>query len=152
MLKVPECGNADGVVQVSLTALIVRLAGRSKGRNLSWKSARWRRLIRSTGRRCPTANLIDLFLQQVSVRRGDLECVHARVIAQDKAEISRPDYMLHEHARGPGLLVKNPGHTCASIEQHANIEDHIAVVSKELNGLLLPVFQHSEFHLIELAG
>ena len=79
-------------------------------------------------------------------------CVHTRVIAQDKAEIGGPDYMFHEHAGGGGLLVKNPGHTCAGIEQHANVEHHIAMVGKEFDGLLLPIFEHPEFSLVKLAG
>src|SRR5207237_6590674 len=111
MLKVAKGRNANGIIEVRLTVLVDGLSGRPDGGNLSGKSSRRGRLVRSTNRRRPSANLIDLFLQQRSVGRGNLQCIHARVIAQDKAEISRPDYMFHEHASGPGLLVKNPGHT-----------------------------------------
>jgi hypothetical protein len=49
---------------------------RSHGRNLSRKSSR-RRLIRNTNRRCPTADLIDFFLQQLSVVRGRVSAVES---------------------------------------------------------------------------
>src|ERR1700736_1376154 len=88
----------------------------------------------------------------VGIGSGNLDGVHTRVIAENETQISWPDDMPQESARGGGLLTQNPGHTCAGIEQHANVEHHIAVVGKEFNGLLLPIFEHTEFTLVKLAG
>src|ERR1700730_7452076 len=74
------------------------------------------------------------------------------MLAENDTQASWPCDVLQERARGGGLLIQYPGHTCAGIEQHANVEDHIAVVSKEFNGLLLPIFEHTEFTLVKLAG
>src|SRR3984957_1585019 len=134
-----------------LPVLVEGLSRRPNGWNWSGKRARRRGLIRSTNHRPATADLINFFFQQGSVRCRNLECVHTRVVAHDKAEIGGPDYMFHEQAGGRGLLVKNPGHTCAGIEKHANVEHHVALVGKESNGLLLPSFEHPKFSPVKLA-
>src|SRR5215468_2270802 len=117
MLQVTKSGDTNGIVEMGFAALVIRLSCGPNG----WKIAReWPRRRRCRVRResicSPTANLINLLLQQLRIRGRNLNCLHARMIAENEAQVGWPHHMLQEGAGGCCLFVQNPGHVGAGIE------------------------------------
>src|SRR5215470_13773642 len=138
---------------MGFAALVIRL---SRGAD-RWKIARkwpWRGWS-CVGRESicsPTANLINLFLQQLGIGSRNLDCLYARVIAENEAQVGWPHHMLQEGAGGCCLFVQNPGHFGAGIEQDADVQFHVSMVGKEFDGLLPTILEDVKFLLVELAG
>ena len=59
--------------------------------------------------------------------------------------------MLDEQLGGLRLLAENPGHVGAGVQEHAHIQDDVAVVGKELDGLWATVFGEDELVFREVA-
>ncbi len=74
------------------------------------------------------------------------------MVAHHESQVIRPDHTLQEHGGGVGFFVQHPGHVGSGIEQHADVENDVAVVGKELDGLLPAVFKDAEVILPKLAG
>ncbi len=98
------------------------------------------------------ADGISLLLQQRGIGSRHLDGFHTRGIAQNEAEIGRADHSLQEQRGRLRFFTEDPGHVGACIQQHANIEDHVTMVGKELDGLLPAIFVDPELALLQLAG
>src|SRR5215472_8292014 len=153
MLKVTESGNTDSIIEMGFTVQVQWLPVDADG-TAAWErqACGWGALIRCLDGSSPAADGLHFLFQQGSIGGGHLNSFDAGGIAQNEAQVGRPDNVLHKKCRGLGLFTEDPGHVGAGIEQHTHVQHHVAVMSEELDRLFLAIFIDAEVALLKVAG